>query len=170
MGILSKLRSKDGPPEDRMLLGLLLWFAVTFAAAAFGAAFKPGQWYASLNKPTWTPPSALFGPVWTALYAMMSVAAWLVWKRGGFEKQSVPLNLFLAQLALNAAWSPMCFGLHSLLLSSVNIVLLWLTLLLTARSFFGVTRAAGWLLVPCQIWVSYATALNIALWLMNRPT
>ncbi len=84
-------------------LGLPGWLVACFAAAVPGAFFMPGEWHATLKKPSWDPPDWLFGPVWTALYTMMAVAAWLVWKRGGFAVQRRPLTFFLVQLALNAA-------------------------------------------------------------------
>jgi tryptophan-rich sensory protein len=88
----------------RQIPALVGWVLLCFAAAAFGGLFMPGEWYASLKEPSWNPPGWVFGPVWTALYTMMAVAAWLVWKRGGWSAQRQPLTLFLMQLALNAAW------------------------------------------------------------------
>ena len=127
----------------------------------------PGEWYARLNKPAWNPPSWIFGPVWSALYTTMAVAAWLVWKRGGFAAQRPALTLFLGQLALNAAWTPLFFGLHRPDLAFADIVLLWLAIALTLRSFSKVHRGAAWLLVPYIAWVSFATVLNGTLWRMN---
>ena len=94
------------------ILALVGWVLLCFAAASLGGLFMPGEWYASLKKPTWHPPAWIFGPVWTALYTAMAVAAWLVWRRGGWAAQRRPLLLFLAQLALNAVWTPLFFGLH----------------------------------------------------------
>ncbi len=158
---------KERPAEDRAILGLILWFTATFGAAAIGALFSPGEWYAQLKKPAWTPPGAVFGPVWTALYAMMAVAAWLVWKKSGCKLTASPVQLFIAQLALNAAWTPLFFGFHSIAFAAANIVLLWLVLLLTIRAFFPVSRVAGWLLVPYQVWITYAAALNIEILRLN---
>src|SRR5512144_2474003 len=108
-----KLREPDQLSRAvRKFLALLAWLAVSFGAAAMGGLFTPGEWYASLKKPSWNPPGWMFGPVWTALYTMMAVAAWLVWRQGGWNKQRKPLLLFLAQLALNALWTPLFFGLH----------------------------------------------------------
>lgn len=86
----------------------------------------PGDWYLALKKPAWNPPAWIFGPVWAALYTMMAVAAWLVWKRGGFVAHRVPLALFLTQLILNATWTPLFFGLNQIGLACAEIVLLWL--------------------------------------------
>ena len=101
------------PTSWRSWLGLMGWLSLTFAAAVFGGQFTPGPWYAQLAKPGITPPAWVFGPVWTALYAMMAVAAWLVWKQRGFAGASLALTLFIVQLALNALWSWIFFGLHN---------------------------------------------------------
>ena len=148
-------------------LGLIGWLLVCFAAAAMGGFFMPGEWYAALKKPSWNPPAWVFGPVWTALYTMMAVSAWLVWKRGGFAAQRRPLTLFLVQLALNAAWTPLFFGLHLPGIAFAEIVLLWLAIATTLVAFRSVSRAATLLLVPYQAWVSFAAVLNYALWRLN---
>ncbi len=127
----------------------------------------PGEWYASLRKPSWNPPGWIFGPVWTALYAMMAVAAWLVWRRGGFAAQRRPLGWFLAQLALNAAWTPLFFGLHWPGVAFAEIVLLWLAIVATLAAFRRVSRTATLLLVPYLLWVTFATVLNFTLWRLN---
>lgn len=139
-----------------------------FAAAASGALFMPGAWYASIHKPAWNPPSWLFGPVWTTLYLMMATAAWLVWRRGGFAAQRRPLGWFLGQLALNAAWTPIFFGLHWMGVALVEMLLLWGGILMTIKAFRPVSRPAAWLLVPYLAWVSFAAVLNFTLWQLNR--
>src|SRR5512137_502575 len=146
------------------LLALAGWLLVCFAAATMGGLFMPGEWYASLKKPSWNPPGWVFGPVWTALYSMMAVAAWLVWRQGGWGKQRKPLLLFLAQLALNALWTPLFFGWHRPGVAFAEIVLLWLAIATTLAAFRPVSRAAAWLLVPYLAWVSFAAALNFTLW------
>lgn len=154
-------------PSLRQGVGLIGWLLVSFAAAAFGGLFAPGEWYASLKKSAWNPPGWVFGPLWTALYAMMAVAAWLVWRRDGFAAQRRPLVLFLAQLALNAAGTPLFFGLRRPGLAFADIVLLWLAIVGTLVAFRRVSRTAAWLLVPYSAWVSFAAALNYALWRLN---
>lgn len=144
-------------------LGLLAWLALCFAAAAAGSFFTPGAWYASLHKPSWNPPGWLFGPVWTLLYAAMAVAAWLVWQRGW----SRALGWFGIQLALNAAWSPVFFGMQRIDLALVIMLLLWIAIAATTAAFFRVRRAAGWLLVPYLAWVTFAAVLNWTLWRLN---
>lgn len=148
-------------------LGLALWMALCFGAPAVGAFTPPGAWYAELRKPVWNPPNWIFGPVWTVLYLLMAVAAWLVWRRGGFAAQRLPLTLFLVQLAFNAAWTPCFFGARNPALAFADIVLLWLSLLATLVTFFRVQAGAGWLLVPYLAWVSFAALLNFTLWRMN---
>lgn len=147
--------------------GLVAWLLACFCAATMGALFMPGEWYAALKKPSWTPPDWLFGPVWTLLYATMAVSAWLVWKRGGFAAQRRPLTLFILQLVLNAAWTPLFFGLKNPGLAFVEIVMLWLAIAAMLATFRRASRAAAWLLVPYLLWVSFAAALNFAVWRLN---
>lgn len=90
------------PSRLTAVFALACWLALCYSAASLGAVFMPGEWYAAFKKPSWNPPGWIFGPVWTALYTMMAVAAWLVWRRGGCAVQRRPLGLFLAQLVLNA--------------------------------------------------------------------
>ncbi|MBM3878024.1 MAG: tryptophan-rich sensory protein [Verrucomicrobia bacterium] len=142
--------------------------AICFVAPALGIFAMPGEWYASLRKPSWNPPGWIFGPVWTALYAMMAVAAWLVWRRGGFAAQRRALTMFLVQLALNAAWTPLFFGLHWPGVAFAEIVLLWLAIVATLFAFRPVSRVAAWLLVPYLAWVSFAAVLNFELWRLNQ--
>jgi benzodiazapine receptor len=155
------------PGPARSALVLMGWLALSFSAAALGGLFLPGEWYARLQKPSWNPPNWIFGPVWTTLYVMMAVAAWLVWKRGGFVAQRLPLTLFLGQLLFNAAWSPLFFGLKNPGLALLDIGLLWLALLATILAFWKARRIAGILLVPYLAWVTFASVLNFALWRLN---
>ena len=150
---------------------LLLAIAICMTVAGAGGLFTAdsvAQWYTTLHKPAWTPPSWLFGPVWTILYLMMAIAAWLVWRRREVEKAKGALGLFILQLALNAAWSPLFFGLKNPLVGLLDIVLLWAAILATLIHFRKISTAAGALLIPYWLWVSYATALNGAIWWMNR--
>lgn len=151
----------------RAWLALVGWVALCFAAAAPGGWFMPGDWYASLKKPSWNPPAWIFGPVWTILYLMMALAAWLVWRHGGFAAQRRALMLFLVQLALNAAWTPLFFGWQRPGLAFVEILLLWLAIAATLAAFRPVSRAAAWLLAPYLAWVGFAAALNGTLWKLN---
>jgi tryptophan-rich sensory protein len=149
-------------------LALAGWLALCFAAAAFGGQFGPGEWYALLHKPAWNPPGWIFGPVWTLLYTLMAVAAWLVWRQGGFAAQRRALTCFVVQLALNAAWTPLFFGLHLPGLALIELLLLGIAVAATTAAFFKVSRTAGWLMVPYLAWTIFAAVLNAALWWLNR--
>ena len=140
------------------------WIALTFCAALTGFFIQPAGYYASLVKPSWSPPAWVFGPVWTALYLMMAVAAWLVWRQGGWRAHRAPLSLYLLQLALNALWTPVFFGLRSPGLALVVIVSLGAAIVLTGRAFRPVSRVASWLLVPYLVWGVFAAALNFSIW------
>ena len=163
------MKDPNGIPErgGRLYLALAGWLLVCFAAASLGGIFMPGEWYATLRKPSWNPPGWIFGPVWSALYTIMAVAAWLVWRQGGWSKQRKPLLAFLAQLALNAVWTPLFFGLHWPGIAFAEIVLLWLAIAATLAAFRPVSRVAAWLLAPYLVWVSFATMLNFTLWRLN---
>lgn len=151
----------------RCVLGLIGWLLLCFGAAWFGSQFPPDEWYARLIKPSWNPPNWIFGPVWTALYTMMAVAAWLVWRRGGFSLHALPLGSFLIQLVLNALWSWLFFGLKNPGLAALEIIALWLSIAATLLMFRNPSPLAAWLLAPYLAWVSFATALNFTLWRLN---
>jgi translocator protein len=147
-------------------LGLVGWVAVSFAAAAIATLLQGQQvseQYASLPTPAWAPPSWVFAPVWTVLYALMGIAAWRVWKANGFSGASVALGLFFAQLVANALWTPLFFGAGLLGWALVDIVVLDLLLVATIVAFWRIDRPAGLLLVPYLLWVIFATALNPAI-------
>ena len=148
-------------------LGLGGWIAITFLAAAIGSRFMPGEWYASLAKPSWNPPSWIFGPVWTLLYLLMAIAAWLVWRAAGFSGAGPALGCYLLQLALNAAWSWLFFGRHTLSGALVDIVALWVAIVLTALLFRRHSPAAAALFLPYIAWVTFAAGLNWALFRLN---
>ena len=146
---------------------LAVCIAVTFLAPALGAWAMPGEWYEALRKPSWNPPAWIFGPVWTALYLMMATAAWLVWRRGGWAVQRRPLTLYLVQLALNAAWTPLFFGLKMPGLAFAEILVLLAAIAATAFVFRRASIAAALLFAPYIAWVSFATILNFTLWRLN---
>ncbi len=156
--------------RTRQVVGLVVWVAICLVAAGLGAwATTPeiDGWYRTLRKPEWNPPNAVFGPVWTTLYIMMAVAAWLVWRQQGFSAARRPLGLFALQLALNVAWSWIFFGSHQVGLAALEVVVLWLAIAATIVSFLRRSRPAGWLLVPYLAWVSFATVLNWTIWSLN---
>jgi tryptophan-rich sensory protein len=159
--------SRPRPTGPWAWIGLIFWLAVTFSAAWIGSWFQPGEWYAGLVKPALTPPAWIFGPVWTLLYAMMAIAAWLVWRRYGWTNAIGPLSLFLGQLALNALWSYLFFGLQRPGLALLDIIALWLAILATLMAFWRSHPPAGLLLLPYLLWVSFATYLNFQFWLLN---
>jgi translocator protein len=149
----------------RGVISFVVFLALVAVAAIFGAQFAPGSWYAQLAKPSWNPPNAVFGPVWTVLYVAIAVAGWLLWRRTG---RFVPaLVLWIVQLVLNAWWSLLFFGLHRPDIALFDIVLLLLIIL----AFIAVARRhstlASWLFVPYALWVGFATALNYAIVSMN---
>ena len=150
------------------LLSLLVWLAASLAAGWIGSRYMPGEWYQALAKPAWTPPGWIFGPVWSVLYVLMGVSAWLVWRRGGFAAAPAAFGFFIAQLVLNALWSYLFFGRHLIGAAAVEIVILWLAILGAAVGFWRVRPAAGALLVPYLCWVAFASALNFQLWRLNR--
>lgn len=123
------------------------------------------DWYPTLNKPFFNPPSWVFAPAWTILYIMMAVAAWRVWLAGPSSKPA--LNLFFIQLVLNFLWSVFFFGLRSPALALIDIIAMWIMIALTMRAFFKIARPAGWLLVPYLAWVSFAAVLNASIWWLN---
>jgi tryptophan-rich sensory protein len=153
----------------RAFSGLIGWLVVTFAASAIGAlaSVEAAEFYGELQQPAWAPPPWLFGPVWTVLYAMMGLAAWTVWRSGGFGEQRVALGLFLTQLGLNALWSWLFFTWRLGGLAFAEIVMLWVCIFATLILFWRVRRVAGMLLVPYLAWVSFAAALNFVLWRQN---
>ncbi len=126
------------------------------------------NWYAYLIKPSINPPSWLFGPVWTTLYALMGIAAFLVWSKGWNRKDvKKALSVFTLQLVLNAMWSVIFFGLQSPAWAFLNIVLMWLAIIWTMVLFYKISKPAMWLLVPYILWVSFASYLNYCLWMLN---
>lgn len=153
----------------RNLLGLIGWLALSFAAAAIGAVASANaeDFYAQLVWPSWAPPGWLFGPVWTVLYLMMGIAAWLVWRERGFSGARSALSLFCAQLVANAIWSWLFFRWQQGALAFVEVIVLWFLILATIVSFWRVSRPAGALLLPYLAWVTFATALTFATWRAN---
>lgn len=159
----------NGLPPRQQFIGLAAWLAASFVAAAIGAAasVEAGPLYAQLLRPSWSPPGWVFGPVWTVLYALMGVAAWLAWRVGGFRTARNALLLFLAQLAVNALWSWLFFGWQLGALAFADILLLWALVAATIAGFWRLRPLAGVLLLPYLLWVSFAAALNYSVWRLN---
>ena len=149
------------------LAGLLGWLVAAFAAGALGAvaSVDAASFYAQLNKPSWAPPAGVFGPVWSALYALMGVAAWLVWRSPG--PKAVALGLFGAQLAANALWSWLFFAWHRGAMAAVEVLVLLALIAATAAAFWRLSRLAALLLMPYLAWVGFASPLTWAVWRSN---
>jgi benzodiazapine receptor len=152
------------------MIALVLWIALCVGGGAivgFTSASGDTEWYRSLIKPAWNPPSWVFGPVWTTLYALMGIAAWRVWKKGGWAARSHALRLFLLQLAVNFSWSYVFFTFQRIELALMVIVTLWVLIGLTMYTFARVDRPAAWMLAPYLAWVTYAATLNAAIAVLN---
>lgn len=154
---------------QKQALGLLGWLAASFLTGGIGAiaSASAGTFYGQLIRPSWAPPAWLFGPVWSVLYVLMGVAAWLVWREHGFRGAATALKLFGAQLLANALWTWLFFVWHQGALSLAEIVLLWLLIASTIVAFWRLNRLAAILLLPYLAWVSFATALTLSLWRLN---
>jgi benzodiazapine receptor len=149
------------------LVGLLGWLVVAFAAAGIGAiaSLDAAAFYGQLNKPSWAPPAGVFGPVWSALYLLMGISAWLVWRAPGARRYA--LGLFVAQLAANALWSWLFFAWHRGALAAVEVLVLLALIVWTAIAFWRISRLAAVLLIPYLLWVSYASLLTWSVWQRN---
>jgi len=153
----------------KQALGLFGWLLLVFAAAAIGglASARAGTFYAELVRPGWAPPGWLFGPVWSVLYALMGVSAWLVWRAQGFAGARCALLLFMAQLGVNALWTWLFFAWHRGALAFAEILLLWVMIVGTIMLFWRISKLAGGLLLPYLAWVTFAAALTYAIWQRN---
>ncbi len=160
----------SGFSKPQQLFGFLGWLALSFLTAALGsvASVQARSFYAELSQPVWAPPGWLFGPVWTTLYLMMAIAAWLVWRRGGFSMTRLALTIFVIQLAVNALWSWLFFAWHLGGAAFVDILVLIALIALTTFHFWQHSRAAALLLIPYFCWVCFAAFLNYNVWQMNH--
>ena len=157
------------PSLWRQALGLAGWLLASFAAGSVGAiaSSRAAAFYGGLSQPAWAPPAWLFGPVWSALYLLMAVAAWLVWRKHGFRGARTALSLFIAQLVANALWTWLFFVLQRGALSLAEITVLWLLIAATIFAFWSLHRLAALLLLAYLAWVSFASALTLSLWRLN---
>ena len=156
-------------PALRQILGLVGWLGITFVTAAIGGggSINAGTFYSQLTLPEWAPPGWIFGPVWTVLYVAMGFASWLVWRTAGFRGARGALTLYVAQLVPNALWSWLFFGWNLGAWAFADILLLWVLIVLTSIAFWRVRPAAGFLLIPYLLWVTFASALNYTVWQLN---
>jgi translocator protein len=154
---------------QRQALGLTGWLAASFVTGAIGAfaSVNAGVFYGQLSQPSWAPPAWLFGPVWSVLYLLIGVAAWLVWRKHGFSGAGTALMLFRIQLVANALWTWLFFVWHFGALSLAEIIVLWLLIVATLAAFWRLHRLAALMLVPYLAWVSFASALTYSLWRLN---
>lgn len=143
---------------------LVVFLAIVALVSVTGSKFLPGPWYETLAKPGWTPPNWVFPPAWAILYVMIAVAGWRVYERQGFGRA---LGVWAVGLLLNSAWSVLMFGQHQIGLAAVDIVLLWMTVLAFIALNWRTDRIASLLFVPYLAWITYATALNIAIYVLN---
>jgi translocator protein len=154
-----------------LLTALAAFVALTVSAAGIASAFTARSvrtWYPALRKPPGNPPASYFGPVWTVLYALMTIAAWNVWRTGdGWSGASSAITIYLIQLALNAAWSTIFFGLRSPGLALLEIILLWAAILVSTILFWRISTFSGALLIPYLAWITYAIYLNAGIWRLN---
>ncbi len=152
--------------RKKQILGLIGWLGLAYIAAAIGAvaSINAADFYASLEQPSWAPPAWLFGPMWTTLYGLMGIAAWLAWRERGARPA---LTVFVGQLALNALWSWLFFVWNLGAISFIGTVALWVLILVTLVMFWRLKALAGVLLVPYLAWVSLACALTWSVWQLN---
>jgi tryptophan-rich sensory protein len=153
----------------RQIVGLLGWLALSFAAAAIGgvASAEAGAFYERLARPAWAPPGWLFAPVWAALYVLMGVAAWLVWRVHGLKEGRNALALFIVQLAANALWTWLFFAWRQGAFAFAEVIVLWCLIVATAASFWRLNALAAALLLPYLAWVTFAAALTFSTWRLN---
>lgn len=158
-------------PHKRDWIVLLALVGICLGVGALGASWTArsvAEWYPLIRKPPITPPSWLFAPVWTALYVLMGIAAWRVWRRAGMAGGGGALAVFGVQLALNLAWSYLFFGLQNIRLALIEIVVLLIAILATIVLFARWDRVAAWMLAPYAAWVAFASVLNGWIWVLNR--
>jgi translocator protein len=151
----------------KLIASITLCFFVAFLGSAFTFSSIP-TWYAHLNKPFFNPPNWIFGPVWTILYFLMGISLYIVWNKNiASKKKERPIKIFIIQLVLNLLWSLVFFGLHQPLLALINIVILWYSIFITIKYFYGISRMSAYLLYPYIVWVSFASILNFAVVILN---
>lgn len=152
----------------KLIIAIIIPVAIGAASGFFTSSEIPG-WYQTINKPTWNPPSWLFGPVWTTLYVMMGIALFLIWKSDASQSvKKTAIILFAVQMLLNFFWSFIFFNQHQIGWAVVEIITMWVFILLTIFAFAPISKTAAWLLVPYISWVSFATILNYTIWQLNK--
>jgi tryptophan-rich sensory protein len=156
--------------SDNPWLMLLFFLFLCYSAGVLGSIWTSSSvstWYLDIRKPSFNPPNWIFAPVWSVLYFLMALSAWLVWQRADWGGAKLALTLFFAQLALNVAWSGLFFGLRQPGMALVEIVFLFGAIVATAWAFRNVSSLAFWLMVPYALWVAFAALLNFKTWQLN---
>ena len=161
---MGEIKTKD---VIKLAISLLICQGAGFIGSLFTRPLIP-TWYAALEKPSFTPPPWVFSPVWITLFALMGISLFIIWRRGLAEQKTrKALGIFGAQLVFNILWSALFFGLKSPLAGLIDIAVLWIAIALTCFYFFKISKAAGVLLVPYLLWVSFAVVLNAFIWRLN---
>lgn len=153
-------------PYMKLAISIALTLLVGIGAG-FTTANAINSWYATINKPFFTPPNWLFAPVWTVLYILMGIAFYYVWKLPETGRRNFAMFLFILQLALNGIWSIIFFKFHKINWALVDIFLLWLLIIFTMYRFTQLSKVGAWLLYPYLLWVSFAAVLNFSIWYLN---
>jgi benzodiazapine receptor len=156
---------EDSMNTSKQVCGLVVFLLLCLGVGFLGSlATTPNidGWYSDIQKPSWTPPNAVFAPVWTALYILMAISAWMIWRMAE-TKRGIPLFLFFLQLILNAVWSWVFFGMQSPSAGMIDIVALWFVILAMIIAFWKINPLAGIIMIPYLLWVSFASALNFAI-------
>lgn len=154
----------------KSILPLLISILIVFSFGFIGSFFTTpsiATWYAFINKPSFSPPNWLFAPAWTLLYILMAIAAFLIWQKRDNPKTKQALIFYGIQLVLNAFWSIIFFGMHNPGLALLEIIILWLFILIILIKFYKINKTAGLLFIPYLLWVSFASILNYAIWILN---
>ncbi len=171
MSVREAINQPTAKSTGRLVIGLIISIIICFSAGGLGSLATSSSitgWYVEINKPTWNPPNWIFGPVWSTLFLMISVSAWLVWKSSGFEKAKLAFGVYAFHLLLNALWSIVFFGMQQMGWAFVEIVALWISIVATIVLFHRHSKLAAWLLIPYILWVSFASFLNYTIWQMNQ--
>ena len=166
----SEMNEHQQPSTRSLAIGLVVAILICFLPAAIGGLATSSSvngWFTEINKPSWNPPGWIFGPVWSTLYLMMAVSTWLVWKNSGWDKSKIALGWFAFHLVLNTLWSLIFFGLQQPGWALVEIVVLWISIMVSIWLFSRHSKLAAGLLVPYLLWVTFATFLNYTIWSLN---
>ena len=156
--------------KTKEIIALIVCVAIPLTVggiSGFATASSVSDWFLTLNKPVFNPPSYLFSPVWTTLYILMGISLFLIWRSPKGKKRNDALMIFALQLLLNFAWSFFFFYFRQIGIALADIIILWMLILAMIIMFYRVSKTAAWLQIPYILWVSFATALNTGIWMLN---